>query len=66
MGRGGGQVVSVLALYFDNPSANPAEAFSFFCSTVCEKKEKRGRDWAHFFENIWTVIEGAAWSLSWR
>ena len=28
-GRGGGQVVSVLVFYPDNPSSNPAEAFSF-------------------------------------
>ena len=30
MGRGVGQVVSVLALYSDNPSLNPTEAYSFF------------------------------------
>ena len=29
MGRGGGQVVSVLAFYSDHPSSNPAEAYSF-------------------------------------
>ena len=29
MGRGGGQVVSVLAFYSDDPSSNPAEACSF-------------------------------------
>ena len=33
MGRGGGQVVSVLAFYSDNPSLNPALKFGF------EKKE---------------------------
>ena len=27
MGRGGGQVVRVLAFYSDNPSLNPAEAY---------------------------------------
>ena len=26
-----GQVVSVLTLYFDDPSSNPAEVYSFFC-----------------------------------
>ena len=30
MGRGGGLVVSVLAIYSDDPSLNPAEAYSFF------------------------------------
>ena len=28
VGRSGGQVVSVLALYSDNPSSNPADACS--------------------------------------
>ena len=31
MGRGGGLVVSALAFYSDDPSSNPAEAYSFFC-----------------------------------
>ena len=32
MGRGGGgQVVSVLAFYSDNPSSNPSEGYSFIC-----------------------------------
>ena len=30
MGRCGGQVVSVLAFYSDNPSSNPAEAYGLF------------------------------------
>ena len=33
-GRGGGQVVTVLAFYSNDPSSNPAEAYSFsvkFC-----------------------------------
>ena len=29
-GRGGGQVVSVLAFYSDEPSSNPADTYSFF------------------------------------
>ena len=29
VGRGGGQVVSVLALYSDDPSSNPAEVYNF-------------------------------------
>ena len=33
-GRGGGQVVSVLAFYSDDPSSNPAEAYNFSCK-IC-------------------------------
>ena len=33
-GRGGGQVVSVLAFYSDDPSSSPAEGCSFFCK-IC-------------------------------
>ena len=29
MGSGGGQVVSVLAFYSDDPSSNPAEIYNF-------------------------------------
>ena len=29
VGRGGGQVVSVLAFYSDDPSSNPAEIYNF-------------------------------------
>ena len=39
-GRGGGQVVSVLAFYSDNPSLNPADAYSFFCK-ICVWKEQK-------------------------
>ena len=39
MGRGGGQVVSVLAIYSNDPSTNPAEAYSCFCFIVFEKNE---------------------------
>ena len=47
MGRGGGQVVSVLAFQSDDPRWNPAEVHSFFCKILFEKnenKQKRGRD----------------------
>ena len=30
MGRGGCQVVSVLAFYSEDPSSNPAEVYSYF------------------------------------
>ena len=35
-GHGGGQVVSVLAFYSDDPSLNPAETYSLFCNIVFE------------------------------
>ena len=41
LGRGGGQVVIVLAFYSDDPSSNPAEAYSFFCKIVFEKNENK-------------------------
>ena len=34
MGRGGGQMVSVLAFNSDDPSSNPAESTVFFCKIV--------------------------------
>ena len=39
MGRGGGQVVSVLAYYSDDLSTNPAEAYSFSIKFLLEKIE---------------------------
>ena len=42
-GCGGGQLVSVLAFYSDNPSSNPANAYSFFVKFVFEKNENRRR-----------------------
>ena len=41
LGPCGGQVVSVLAFYSDDPSSNCAEVCSFFCNIVFEKNEKR-------------------------
>ena len=38
-GRGGGQVVSMLAFYSDDPSSNPADAYSFSVQIVFEKNE---------------------------
>ena len=39
-GRGGGQVVSVLAFYSDNPSSDPTDAYNFFSvKFVFEKNE---------------------------
>ena len=41
-GGGGGQVVSVLAFYTDDPSSNPAVKFVFEKN---ENKQKGGRGW---------------------
>ena len=44
-GRGGGQVVSLLAFYSDDPISSPTDAYSFICK-ICvwkmnENKQKR-------------------------
>ena len=41
MGRGGGQVVSMLAFYSDDPSSNLTYGYIFFCKFVFEKYENR-------------------------
>ena len=43
-GRGGSQVVSVLAFYSDDPSSNPAEVYSFSVQFVLEKNENKQRE----------------------
>ena len=51
MGRGGGQVVSVLAFYSEDPSSNPAEVYNFSVKIVIEtneNKQKRVRGWPNF------------------
>ena len=40
MGRGGGQVVCIIAFYSDNPSSNPADAYSFFWEIYVWKERK--------------------------
>ena len=51
-GRGGGQVVSVLALNSDDPSLNLADAYSFSVKYVSKRtKINKKRPWlAHFFK----------------
>ena len=44
MGRGGGQVVSVLSFYSDDPSSNPAEAYIFTVKFVFEKNENKQKE----------------------
>ena len=41
LGRGGGQVVRVLAFYSDDLSLNPAEAYIFSVKFVFEKNESK-------------------------
>ena len=51
LGRGGAQVVSVLAFYSNDPRSNPADAYSYSVQIVFEKnenKQKRGRGWPIF------------------
>ena len=54
MGRGVGQVVSVLAFYSNNLSLNPAEAYSFFLKNLSLKRTKINKKrpgLAHFIKS---------------
>ena len=42
--QGGGQVVSVLAFYSDDPISNPAEAYSFSVKFVLQKNENKQKE----------------------
>ena len=44
LGRGGDQVVSVHAFYSDDPSSNPADAYSFSVKIVFEKDRKINKE----------------------
>ena len=44
MGGGGGQVVSVLAYYSDNPSSDPADVYSFLLKFVFEKNKNKQKE----------------------
>ena len=45
IGRGGGgQVVSMLAFYSNDPSSNPADAYSFSVKFVFEKNENKQKE----------------------
>ena len=44
LGRGGCEVVSVLAFLSDNPSSNPAEAYSFSLKFVLGKNENKQKE----------------------
>ena len=58
LGHGGGQVVSLLAIYTVDHSSNPAEVYIFFSKKVLQKyenKQKRARDWPQK-ERTWLRI----------
>ena len=44
VGRGGGQVVRLLAFYSDDQSSNPSNAFSFSVEFVFEKNENKPKE----------------------
>ena len=51
LGRGGGQVVSMLAFYSDDPSSNPAEVYNFSVKLLLKRTKinKKRPGLAHFF-----------------
>ena len=54
LGRGGGQVVSVLAFYSDDPSSNPAEVYNFSVKLLLKRTKinKKEAGVGPFFKNI--------------
>ena len=53
-------MVSVLAFYSDNPSSNPADAYSFSVQIVFEKNENKQKEAgvAHFLKKTTSKYEG--------
>ena len=54
-GSGGGQVVSVLAFYSDDPSLNSAEVYSFYsvnCLKRTKIKQKEAEDGTFLKKNL--------------
>ena len=52
---GGGQVVSVLAFYSNDPSSNPAEVYNFSVKLLLKRtkiNKKRGRGWPIFIKYL--------------
>ena len=59
LGRGGGQVVSVLAFYSDDPSSNPAEVYNFSVKLLLKRMKinKKEAGVGPFKKNlIWMVF----------
>ena len=52
LGRGGGQVVSVLAFYSDDPSSNHAEVYNFPVNFLLKRTKinKKRPGLAHFYK----------------
>ena len=64
MGRGGGQMVRVLAFYSDNPSSNPSEDFKFSIKCVFEKnKNKQKEAWVGSFKNSFVFFSNTLFGL---
>ena len=59
MGCGGGQVVSVLAFYSDDPSSNPAEVYNFSVKLLLKRTKINGKEAGvgPFFLNIPDLLQ---------
>ena len=51
MGSGGGQVVSVLAFYSDDPSSNPVEVYNFSVKLYLKRTKKQKQPGWHIKNN---------------
>ena len=58
-GRGGGQAVSVLAFYSDDPSSDPAEVYNFSVKLLLKstKINKKRPGLAHFLLTIQLIVD---------
>ena len=65
LGRGGGQVVRVLGVYSDDPSSNPAEAYSFSVKFVFENKQKEAGVGPFFLKNGYYADDDLKCHLEW-
>ena len=43
-GRGGGQLVSLVAFFYNDPSSNPAEVFSFILQIVWKERKTKNKN----------------------
>ena len=57
-GRGGGQVVSVLAFYSDDPSSNPAEVYNFSVKLLLKRTKinKKEAGVGPFFRKMFACL----------
>ena len=56
LGRGGGQLVSVLVFYFDDPSSNPACNLNLMYEKI-KTKQKRGRGLPIFEKKVFSKVQ---------